>query len=331
MLALSACLPAFSDVECVEDANCDRFTGGLCHLNPETNHHWCSYPDASCPTGYRYSDLDVGDGVESACTHEPPARCDLTKELEDPTLVPNINSSFDEVEIAMTSDERTAFITRNTDPFTYPPTCCSLLMSERTSPGDDFPVPAEDLRLSNVLGASGYEHFIKITGDGLILYYNHYSTYESVMSVAARASRKDAFSAGTPVTVDGPPLSNAPLWLSADGQALYWWDGTVDGGTWSATRTFSFSTFGGRTKVAPPITFGALSRDQLTLFYYQDSLGDIMAASRSSQAVPFSIPGLPVSHVNSPQSDIHCSWPTTDACSTFAATDRAAWVAMISG
>src|SRR5689334_10175825 len=85
--------------------------------------------------------------------------------------------------------------------------CCSLLMSERASPSDALPVPAEDPRLSNILGAPGYEHLIKLTGDGLILYYHHYSTYESVMSVAARASRNDAFSAGTSVTVDGVPLS----------------------------------------------------------------------------------------------------------------------------
>lgn len=62
---LSAC-PGAANVQCVEHGNCDRFPGGVCQAAPSGN-HWCAYPDEECPTGYRYSDLDVGDGVESKC------------------------------------------------------------------------------------------------------------------------------------------------------------------------------------------------------------------------------------------------------------------------
>jgi Beta-propeller repeat len=62
---LSAC-PGAADVQCVEDGNCNRFPGGVCQAAP-SGKHWCSYPDEECLSGYRYSDLDVGDGVESKC------------------------------------------------------------------------------------------------------------------------------------------------------------------------------------------------------------------------------------------------------------------------
>lgn len=64
------CIPAARDVQCIEDANCDRFDGGACRSAP-SGHHWCSYPDSECPSGYRYSDLDVGDGVSGTCTETP--------------------------------------------------------------------------------------------------------------------------------------------------------------------------------------------------------------------------------------------------------------------
>src|SRR5439155_365942 len=32
-----------------------------------TGNHWCAYPDPVCPSGYRFSDHDVGDGVSGSC------------------------------------------------------------------------------------------------------------------------------------------------------------------------------------------------------------------------------------------------------------------------
>ena len=73
---LSACLPAAQNVQCIENSNCDRFTGGACH-EAASGAQWCSYPDPECRSGYRYSDLDVGDGLSGRCVeapdvHEPP-------------------------------------------------------------------------------------------------------------------------------------------------------------------------------------------------------------------------------------------------------------------
>ena len=62
---LLAC-PNPPSVQCIENGNCNRFSGGVCRAAPSGN-HWCSYPDEECPSGYRYSDLDVGDSVGGQC------------------------------------------------------------------------------------------------------------------------------------------------------------------------------------------------------------------------------------------------------------------------
>jgi len=67
--ALLGCDPAARDIPCLESANCDRFPGGVCRTAPSGN-QWCSYPDSACESGYRYSDLDVGDGVSGACAEK---------------------------------------------------------------------------------------------------------------------------------------------------------------------------------------------------------------------------------------------------------------------
>ena len=60
-------LPGAQNVQCERDMHCDRFAGGVCHVAPSGN-QWCAYPDPACPSGYRYSDLDVGDGISGQCT-----------------------------------------------------------------------------------------------------------------------------------------------------------------------------------------------------------------------------------------------------------------------
>jgi hypothetical protein len=69
LAALVAC-SASGTVECVDNGNCDRFVGGICQEN-STGNSWCSYPDPGCPSGYRFSELDVGDGVSGLCVNDP--------------------------------------------------------------------------------------------------------------------------------------------------------------------------------------------------------------------------------------------------------------------
>lgn len=52
-------------VQCIADSNCDLGEGGVCRLT-RTGNRWCTYPDLSCPTGFRYSDF-VGDNLSDIC------------------------------------------------------------------------------------------------------------------------------------------------------------------------------------------------------------------------------------------------------------------------
>lgn len=65
-VALFACEEA-RDVPCVDNSSCDISPDGLC-IAASTGNKWCAYPDEACTSsGYRFSDLDVGDQVGGTC------------------------------------------------------------------------------------------------------------------------------------------------------------------------------------------------------------------------------------------------------------------------
>src|SRR5262245_55254711 len=78
-MLLLAC-PGAQDVECARDNNCDRFAGGVCDL-AQSGGQWCAYPDPACPSGYRYSDLDVGDGLSGMCVMDADGGIDPGAEM----------------------------------------------------------------------------------------------------------------------------------------------------------------------------------------------------------------------------------------------------------
>ena len=65
VVVLGACKVDSPDIQCRLDSNCDRFEGGDCTLYVPTGNHWCSYSDLTCPSGRRWSDLDVGKKTDS--------------------------------------------------------------------------------------------------------------------------------------------------------------------------------------------------------------------------------------------------------------------------
>lgn len=64
---LAAACGGRNNVQCEADSDCNLSGGGTCTANPVTGNSWCAYPDPACESGYRYSDLDVGDGVSGVC------------------------------------------------------------------------------------------------------------------------------------------------------------------------------------------------------------------------------------------------------------------------
>jgi len=80
-LVLAACKSS-SAVECTGNGDCDLSSGGVC-LTAATGNEWCAYPDPGCPDGYRYSDVNTGDGLSGTCVPAdgPPASVLLTVQV----------------------------------------------------------------------------------------------------------------------------------------------------------------------------------------------------------------------------------------------------------
>ncbi len=69
-LTVAACGDRTNLLQCEQSVSCDLAAGGMCS-DPGTGNGWCAYPDASCPSGYRYSNVQVGDGVSGQCVPPP--------------------------------------------------------------------------------------------------------------------------------------------------------------------------------------------------------------------------------------------------------------------
>lgn len=79
MSALLACGGSGTGLlECDRNASCDLAGGGLC-VSPGTSHRWCAYPDSDCPSGFRFSDVQVGDGVSGQCLADDAGMIDASE------------------------------------------------------------------------------------------------------------------------------------------------------------------------------------------------------------------------------------------------------------
>lgn len=104
ILMLLACKPS-GTVQCDTNESCNAETGGVCLSNPGTEHRWCGYPDAVCMSGFRWSDLDVGDDIGGRCVdlsvidHTPP-------EITGRTPAPNEQFASPTVVLSVTFSEK---------------------------------------------------------------------------------------------------------------------------------------------------------------------------------------------------------------------------------
>ncbi len=75
MSLVSLGCPGTNPVECRDQSSCDLFPGGVC-LAASSGNTWCAYPDNTCPSGMRYSDQLVGDGLAGMCVEAEDAGVD---------------------------------------------------------------------------------------------------------------------------------------------------------------------------------------------------------------------------------------------------------------
>ncbi len=82
VMALAGCPKDPDFIECRDNDSC--YEGGQCTLNPATGHKFCSYEDADCPSGWRWSDNDVEESISGMCVAE-----------ETPIIDAGVDSSID--------------------------------------------------------------------------------------------------------------------------------------------------------------------------------------------------------------------------------------------
>jgi hypothetical protein len=66
-----ACGGSSPAVECSSDLDCNLGAGGRC-APASSGNSWCSYPDTTCPAGWRWSDYGTGDGLSGECVEDSP-------------------------------------------------------------------------------------------------------------------------------------------------------------------------------------------------------------------------------------------------------------------
>lgn len=66
--AMAGCSGYPDFIECNDDTSC--YAGGRCIVNPQSGNQFCTYDDPSCPSGTRWSDNDVEDGISGECVAE---------------------------------------------------------------------------------------------------------------------------------------------------------------------------------------------------------------------------------------------------------------------
>jgi len=173
-IALVAACGGRNNVQCEQNSNCDLSGGGVCTLNAATSNQWCAYPDPECPSGYRYSDLDVGDGVSGQCVPAtmPDAGVDAPVDAKlnwsTPMLLANVNSTAEERFPAPSNDGLELYFAR----LSINPPYGEIYVARRTSTAQPFGVPTAvaEVNGSNsneifaVPGHSGLELFVSMAG-----------------------------------------------------------------------------------------------------------------------------------------------------------------------
>jgi hypothetical protein len=255
---------------------------------------------------------DAAPGPDAA-----PPRCSPTAPFGTPTLVPNLNTPFDEVALALADDERTLFMSRvNTgDP-------AAIMTAERASTDVAFGAPGTT-GMAAVNGVTGSEYAPTLTASGLELYFHRQDTAGIGPRVSVRGEPGGPPPTDVAVTREGEPLLDglSPV-ISADGQTLYWLDFsnfTLRG----APRTGGPEAFGGDDRESTfAMNAAVLSADELTLYYQLSSTeDDIRVTTRTATTGVFG-PGVAVDNVNSPDDDAPV-YLTEDGCVLYLRSDRA--------
>jgi hypothetical protein len=237
---------------------------------------------------------EAPDASELDATADAPSngRCNPNAPFGAPTLLTSVNSAFEDLSIALTSDQLKAYLGR------YIGNDYEIVTARRATVDSDFAAPAPDPALAALAAPAGLESYLYPTADDLNLYFRRDTTW----FVATRSSSSESFDGGTGVYVDGIPLPAHRAMLSPDSLTLYY--SSPSGPLRSATKAGAhYVFFNGHEASLFDLTDFALSEDQLTLYYSNFPNPDIYRTTRATRGMPFGV-GLPVPNVNTTGADV---------------------------
>ena len=269
-----------------------------------------SASDYGCSQGDVCRDFYCVAGSEDP-TDAPVGRCKPDAPFGTPRRVFAM-SSVAETDMALLSDELTAFVIRDS----------KVEMSTRTSIDDDFPLPtATGLGLQALQGYDG----ISPADDGRTVYLTRSDpNFFGPLHVSYRPASSSPFSNPSVISIDASRAR-----MSSDSMTLYWIDsrqvlfrslrlaGTRD----SFHEEFLSGSF--------EVTDFAISADELVLYWSQAPAADIFVSTRTSKHMLFGS-GVPVENVNSSAEDVPL-FVTRDGCELYFRSNRTSvdsiWVA----
>ena len=256
------------------------------------------------------------DAQTPADAPQVPARCDLTKPFGEATLVPGINSGFDEMRFSLTGDEKTAFVARSKGNGMG---LDSLILAARRE-SRDVPFGAPDDALTSTINqlnsTTGTVYNASVSADGLTLYTSRSS---AAIAISTRPSLEAAFGTESIVTVQDSNLSHDAYdaAISADGQTLYWED-TSFAQIFAASRVGQ-GAFDSQKLIANAQAPVALSSDELSM-YSALGIRTVLVATRSNKADMFGA-NTAIPNVSSSSDDFPVAI-TLDGCVLYICSNR---------
>ena len=244
------------------------------------------------------------------------ARCDRGKPFAAPTPVAGVNTADDEIGFALTRDELTGFVTRVVQD---PVPSGQLFASRRGQLTEPFGAPSQDATrpLNDIVGD---ELLAYPSGDGLTVYFSRGGGgADPQLMTATRASAGAAFRADDTVFVEGAGVPGSSPILSADGETLYWVDPTS--GLHSASRQPDSGHFTTQLDLSSDeVARAVLSADELTLYYANSAVSDILVATRAIKTTVFDT-GTPLTGLGTVAGDAPV-FLTPDGCVLYLKSNR---------
>ncbi len=205
-------------------------------------------------------------------------RCDPTKPFGPPSIVPNINTGYDEISFVLSANELSGYVLRDN-----PGDLLTITSTSRGSLDDDFPIDTTDSALANVGGRIGSPWLAR--SDHLF-----FELFNGRLNVSERPTTAEPFGTRKLLDIAGVANDGSLHLVGTDADALNLYFYGVDGILQTAPNSFAAYEFDTPVAISSmAIGAGVLSHDRKALYYQRsnDGSGDVYLATRTSTSATF--------------------------------------------